>query len=359
MFYKSAEYDLNVESQYVDKITCLTSSGSRIFIGREDGYLESIDQNHKWKIPVFKKEYDFLENDIVKEQIIAIEHLTDGGICDTFFLANEKSISVLKTRNKQSAIEISRTNFSKDIRIMDTKKCLNVHSYIINSLTLNLSKTILLSSDFLKINMWSPEHMDKYYNIIDLKPGTGQEDNISCVINTTKFSPFSENIMAWASSNGKVNIHDMGITPKSQCVTTIDSIHHNNVKSISDISFINSNQFISRSINNVFLTDLRKPDKPVFSRDLIVNQQQLTLMDSSNAMYLTFKITNNNQFAYTGSCFESVYLIDLANGNLEEIIVGIKNNLNIDKRIKYVIFENSGFVCAFGGKICHYKKTVE
>lgn len=359
MFYKNNEYNPIIDDQYSEKITSLKACGSRIFIGREDGYLETIGSNCNWKTLIFQKEYDLLENDMVGEQLLAIENMTDGGIHDILFVGNEKTIAVLKVRNDQSTIGICRDDPANGIRIVNSKKCSNAHNYLINSLTINLSKTVLLSSDFLKINMWSPDHMDKYYNIIDLKPSTDNEDNISSLINTTKFSPFSDKIFAWSSSNGKVNIHDIGISPKSQCVSVIDGTHHHHVKSISDISFIDQNLIISRSVNNVFLSDLRKPDKHVFSKNLISNSYLLNLMDALKANYLSFKICNDSMFAYTGSCFEGVYAINITTGDLQEIEVGKKNNLSIDKSIKLIVPAKSGFWCAFNGKLHSFKTKFE
>lgn len=358
MFYRSAEYNPGVDEKYSDKITCLASCNGHVFLGREDGVIECIDNTSKYKLPIFKREFDYLENDMIREQIVAIEQTTDGGISDILFVANEKSLCILRVRNDQSTLSICRSDPVERVRILSEKRCQNVHNYILNSLTLSASGNLLVSADFLRLSLWSPAHMDKCYTLVDLKP-SGTKDGVSLVINVAKFSPFSEPILAWATSNGEVHVHDMNISPRSQCVATFRGSHGYSVKSISDLSFIDENLLIARSVNNVFLSDLRKPNAPIFSCDLITDQPDLNVVDSSDAIYLTYKVCSDGMYAYTGSCFGTVYSINLLTADLEEVLISPTREFCIPKRIKHVIPNNIGFSCAYDGQLLHYNREVD
>lgn len=356
MFVRSDTYDPGVDSKYTDKITCLIGRGERIFMGREDGVIECVSATATYQLPIFVREFDALENDTIREQIIAVECLPSGGIEDTLFIGNEKSICAMRLRPDLSTLQICRGDPSEQFRTISERRCHNVHSYVMNALSMSTGESMLLSSDFLRINLWSPTRMDKYFTLVDLK-AQSSFSVISYVINTLKFSPFSDEQFVWATSSGELHLHDTSMSPKSQRVATMRVGSTNLPRSVSDFAFVDENLIAARSLNCVFLSDIRNTSSPVLSRELLSEPADLELMSSGEAIYQTFKITTDGVTAYTGSCFGSVFTVNLLTSEAEELLVAPTRKFCIEERIRHIVQNGTGFVCAYDGTLVRYDRV--
>lgn len=352
MFVKKHEYKPDVDTKFGEKVTCLTKKDGRLWIGREDGVLEFHDSIANFRTRVFESEFDYLENEDIKEKITAVDSMSDGGISDILFVGNEKNLKILRTRNDASTLDICNGLHSQKYRTSEIKKCQNIHSYIINSISINKSREYLITADYIKINLWKPERMDDFYNIIDIKPQL--VGGVVFVINSCKFSSFSDSILAYSSSNGEICVNDISIAPRSQKVCTMKNTNTDGIKSISDFSFIDSNLIVSRSLNSICLFDMRNPKASVFSRELITDFNEQNMLNSSDAIYEKFKIANDGMYAYTGSYFSSVYCINMLSGAQEEIVVGEKRQFGVENRIKLITGDTDEFSCALDGSIMKY-----
>jgi serine/threonine-protein phosphatase 2A regulatory subunit B len=349
MFSKQYEYTPQTELQYKEKITCLYQKNENLWIGREDGFLECHGNSQKILYKAFKTDFDYLENEDIKPRITCFEHTNDGGLNDVVFIGNEKSIKVIKVRNDASTHDICNEKYSSDFRVNDVTTCKNVHNYILNSISLNRTKDYLISCDYIKINLWKPERMENFYNIVDLKPQL--VDGAVFVINSCKFNPWKDNVMAYSSSNGEIYLNDISITPRSQTVSIMRNINTESIKSISDFTFIDENMIVSRSLNNLCLFDVRNTKIAVFSKELITNLDEQNALNSSDAIYEKFKISSDGLFAYTGSYFNSVYSTNVISGVQEEILVGNQRVFDVENKIKLVSAGTNGFSCVLDGSV--------
>lgn len=358
MFAKSSEYDPGVDGRYAEGISSLLERGGRLYAGREDGVVECIGVE-RYCHTAFAPEFDFLENDTIREKIVAVEQTTDGGVHDILFLGNEKSLRVLRMRSDSATLSICHGSTAhRGFRVTEEKHVPNVHSYITNSLSLSAGGDALISADFLRINMWRPERMEQFFSLVDLKPqvhGCG----LSFVINAAKFSPFSDSLIAFSASNGDVSLHDLDAAPRSQLVSSMRNAAANGVRSVSDFSFVDDFMLVTRSLNNVALFDLRKPSSPVLSLDLVTAPSEQALLNSSSAVYQTFKISNDGMHAYTGSCFNTVYCVNLLSGDVLETTVGSSRTYDISNRIRLVVRDGTGFACVFGGRLYRFSMAAE
>lgn len=354
MFVKTDEYNPGVDGRFVDKITSLLCKGENIFLGREDGVVECYSKRARYSHPAFQIEFDYLENEDIKEKIIATDCTTDGGVHDVLFLGNEKSIKTLMLRSDASTLSICHSERATGCRVARERKCANVHGYVLNSLSLNASADSLLSADFIKINLWKPERMDKYYGLFDIKPQLS--GGLVFVINEAKFSPFRENLFAFSASNGDLVLNDVDVAPRSQQIATMRNPQASGVRSVSDFSFVDANLVVARSLNSVCLFDVRKPNAAIFSRDLIEDICEQNLLNGSDAIYQTFKIANDGIHAYTGSYFNSVYCVNLLSGDVEEQLVGPVREFDTWKRVRLVASDGAGFACVYNGTLFRFAK---
>jgi serine/threonine-protein phosphatase 2A regulatory subunit B len=78
----------------------------------------------------------------------------------------------------------------------------NCHNYNINSLSMSPDGENFLSSDDLRVNLWSLENSMLAYNIVDLKPGNIEE--LSEVITNVEFHPKRSDLFLFSSSKGYI-----------------------------------------------------------------------------------------------------------------------------------------------------------
>lgn len=354
MFTKKYEYTPELDFLYKEKITFLSQKGNNLWIGREDGVLECHNKDRKFSTKIFKTDFDYLENEDIKPKITSFEYLNEGDLNEIVFVGNEKTIKVVKIRNDASTEDICNEIYSDHYKSEDITICKNVHNYILNSISMNMSNEYMISSDYIKINLWKPQRMNNYYTIVDLKPQL--VDGSVFVINSCKFSPFKDSIMAYSSSNGEISLNDISITPKSQTVLIMKNFNTDSIKSISDFSFVDENIIISRSLNNICLFDIRNTNCALFSKELITDPIEQNSLNSSDAIYEKFKISTNGVFAYTGSYFNSVYSINVISGAQEEVQINSDRKFGIENKIKLVSsfndgFSNDGFSCVLNGSV--------
>lgn len=356
MFTRKAVYTPPVDDKYRDKITCLRSKDTNLLIGREDGGVELHKDAYDYWHPAFSPEFDCLDSEDIKERAVAVEQGLTGDVSDVVFVANEKTIKVLRMHNNFATYDLINGRYSPEYKVVEEKVCHNVHSYVLNSLSLNNSGDSLLGSDFIRINLWKPERMDKFYNLVDIKPQLF--GGVVFVINSAKFSPFQENLFVYSTQCGDIAIQDVDITPRSSCAALIKVSVAGPVKSVFDVSFASQNHIVARTLNTVSLFDIRNPDHPVFTRQLSSDPYELSLLNSSDAVYQTYHIAGNNLFAYTGSCFNIVYSVNILTGDLEEVLIGDKREFNVEHRIKYITLDGNGFACAYQGQLLRFSHDV-
>ncbi len=81
------------------------------------------------------------------------------------------------------------------------------HTYDINSLSTCSDGATFLSSDDLRINLWSLDNPKLCFNVVDLKPTAAGEELME-LINSAKFHPASCSTFAFCTSKGGLRVGD-------------------------------------------------------------------------------------------------------------------------------------------------------
>jgi hypothetical protein len=84
------------------------------------------------------------------------------------------------------------------------------HSYNINSLSIAPDEECFLSTDDLRINMWSFKNPTLAYNVIDLKPPLLEE--LQEVITHVEYHPKRSDIFLFSSSKGYMSYCDLRVS---------------------------------------------------------------------------------------------------------------------------------------------------
>ncbi|KAI4293078.1 serine/threonine-protein phosphatase 2A regulatory subunit B [Pancytospora philotis] len=356
MFARSFEYVPPVPERYVEGVSVLLAAGNKLFAGREDGVVDCLGAAASYSQPVFEPDFDLLENVPIKEKIMAMERTTDGGMNEILYVANEKNICVMRVRNDAPTLSICQDSLANErVRIAGEKRFNNAHTYLVNSLSLSCDEASLLSADFLRINLWRPERMDKYLALVDIKSSM-QTKGISYVINSARFSPFSDHLFAYGTSSGAVTLHDTAIEPCSSAVASFTDSTARGIKSASDLCFPRPGIIVARSLNSLAIYDMRSSQAPLLSVELAKDAAEQAQLNNSRAIYQTFRISCDEFAVYTGSCFNTVYVVDIATGEATEVLVGAERSYSLENRIRNVVRTPSGFACVHRRQICRYDR---
>lgn len=351
VFFKN-EHKPAVPSKYVEKITAIHHTDDFVWMGREDGIVDFFNDSVKSSTKVFEVTFDCLESEDIKEKITSVASMTDGGINNVIFVGNERSIKTIKIRNDAPTERICNGELSSNFRFTELNQCQNIHSYVLNSISISIGREHLITSDYLRVNLWNPVLMNSFYNLVDIKSQlTG---GAVFVINSTKFSPYKDTIFGYSTSNGLLKINDTSVTPKSESIMYFSNQNTENIRSISDFAFVDSNLIVTRSMNNLCVFDMRNPKKELINKDLVTDSHELNELNSGEAIYDKFKIASDGVNAYTGSYFGSVYNFNLVNMQLEEIQISKERRFTQNNRIKIVSCNENGFSCAHEGSLLNY-----
>lgn len=355
MFLKTAEHVPDLPLKYSERITSILKGEDMLWVGREDGVVEFFNESMAGKVKAFDLEFDCLENEDIKEKISTMTVSNDGGVNTILYVGNEKSIKIFQVRNDVSTLDICNKQLSDNFRNLEITTCKNIHSYIINSISLNCTKDFMITSDYIKVNLWKPDRLENTYGLVDIKPQIAS--GCIYVINSAKFSPHQDNIFAYSSSSGELSLNDISISPKSQKIQSFKNSYTQSIKSISDFVFVDSNFILTRSMNNLCLFDQRNSKKEIYIQELVTSPEEQNILNACDAVYDRFKIDCWGHMAYTGSHNGSVYCFDLLNTKLEEVVVIENTKASADKKIRNIAADNEGFACVANGKVKTYKLT--
>jgi len=332
IFERDREYTIVSRKREERPISSLFAADNSLYVGREDGVLECYQGHYGYSQLCFQPEINTLENEVIQEKITAIMTVPTGGPSERIFAANSRDIRILDSRNGERADIVHSVT--------------NQHAYVINSLSLNHCSTQMITSDFLVINLWCPERMENYFNLLNVKPTLSS--GAVYVINKAKFSPSSDGLVVYSTSNGQLIFRDLNISPKGQEVHRLEHTHVMGIRSVSDFDFCGCNLIATRSLNNISVFDLRNAGKPLISRTLIESINDKTRLNASKAIYQTFDIVVRRGRAITGSYFGSLYDLELSTNSMTEVRVSDSPRFDILRYPNPVVATEDGFACAYG-----------
>lgn len=229
----------------------------------------------------------------------------------------------------------------------------NAHTYHINSISPNTDGETFLSSDDLRINLWSYEVPDQSFNIVDIKPVNMEE--LTEVITSSEFHPEHCNLFMYASSKGTIKLCDMRSNSLCDNHSQVfeeysDPYSHNFfteiTSSISDVKFSPDGRYIaSRDYLTVKIWDINMNKEPLkiipvhenlnsrlsetYENDAIFDKFEVGFAkDSKTVMTGSY---NNHFMIYPGSDF---------NGNYKDVSIN-PNNAVVKSYDNSKIFNNS------------------
>lgn len=348
------EIDLTNEKEKVSSLYY----NKGLYLGREDGKVSFYGEKKLYEFQGFDLEFDYLESCDVLEKIMAIEKMTDGGLNDILIIGNERNIKLWKVRNVGPTYELMEGIHGDEYNTTCIKECKNSHSYVLNSLSLNNDNQYLISSDYLKINLWKPEKMDSCYTVVDAKPG--KYSDLVYVINSSKFNPDLNTVFGYSTSSGEIHLNDLRLSSKSSEILVIDGSEldevEGGVKSISDFNFFNSNFIITRNLNSVSFYDIRNPKSDVFTTTLCENTNEIGEIYESEAVYARFKIACNKNKAFTGCFNNKICIVDLINGSKDIVTIIPEVIYDEEKdKLKFITAYDDKFAIAYDGVLVEYK----
>ena len=159
-----------------------------------------------------------------------------------------------------------------DVIVSARKMYTNAHSYHINSISLNSDDQTFLSSDDLRVNVWSLCAGGRGFNVLDIKPG--KMEDLTEVITSTEFHPQACNLFMHSTSRGSIKLYDMRdsaicsswarIFQQPQATSSRSSFFSEIIASISDAKFSPCGRYIlTRDYMTLRLWDMNMETRPV------------------------------------------------------------------------------------------------
>lgn len=213
----------------------------------------------------------------------------------------------------------------------------NLHTYHINSISVSQNEEFMLSSDDLRVYLWSLEQPNKAFIAVDLKPDNLEE--LSEVITSSQFHPTLDNIFLCTTSKGITKIGDM--RKSGVCDSTAITLAEKEdpakknffteiVASISDACFSKNGRYIyARDFLTVKIWDINMTNKPVNTIQIFEPlKSKLCELYENECIFDKFQITGSQDSNYfiTGNFNNTFHMIDRTGEN------NLQFELNFNKK---------------------------
>lgn len=347
-------------------ISSIQAKGSRIYMGTTDGRIIT----DRYELQSHEREFDYLESSDINEKINSVALFSSGSFHENLATCNEKCIKIWRARPQATTFDILQMgyrNLEHEKPNLDSQeeekqisykieciKCIkNVHDYSINSLSINTSENFLLSSDYLRINLWCTQNMKHCVNLIDSKPKRYEE--LEFVITKCLFK--NNSVFGYGTTNGMVSINDLRISPLSMRIKTVsarkNSLSDELTGAISDFKFFDENYLVTRDLNSLAIYDLRS-EKTEIKRYRLFETQKSFLEEFLN------KDTESDWFSMgmcdnkivTGGYGAQIYMISPIMGTIETILLDVSET---DGTVEHCAMSNNRFVCSYKDGAYTYK----
>lgn len=327
------------------------------------------------------KEFDYMKSEEIGQKINFIKWMHNNGPQMNLVSSNSRSIKLWRVSEKmikrQKNSEEMQSSFPKVLLEYEPiykpilkQDFFKLHKYSINSISLTNNDQFMLTSDDLKIYLWSLNNPNKPYNIINNTPF--DMDELSEVITCSTLSRKNDNLFLFGSSKGTIHLGDMRIggVCDSKClifkskkpITKETTFFSDILASVSSCDFnVDEDQIIARDYLNLKTWDVRFPKEPLIV--VPVNNEikgNLCKLYESESIFDKFKvsISPKTKLAVTGSYNDSFNVVNLATGEnvqyrilendelvIKKLVNGEEVNPNVDS--------NNGKKMNINGKILH------
>lgn len=217
----------------------------------------------------------------------------------------------------------------------------NAHAYHINSISVNTDGETFLSSDDLRINIWSLGRNDSTFNVVDIKPENMEE--LTEVITAAEFHPLHCHQFVYSSSRGSIKLADTRAAALCDSHSKLFEEHDEPsdksffaeiVSSISDVKFSHDGRFIvSRDYLTLKVWDINMESRPIKTiqiQDFL--RSKLCDLYESDCIFDKFEccFSYDGQNMLTGGYHNVFYVFD-RNGKNDVCLEASKNVPNKSK----------------------------
>ncbi|KRX11177.1 WD40-repeat-containing domain [Pseudocohnilembus persalinus] len=318
------------------------------------------------------REFDYLKSTDIEEKINQICWLNTQGKNMYCLTTNDKTIKLWKI-SERNIKKIVKSSSNKDYSmpklqtvesgIMPTirKVYPNLHTYHINQISTSQNEDFMLSSDDLRVYLWSLEQPNKAFIAVDLKPDN--LDELSEVITSSQFHPIQDNQFLYTTSKGIAKIGDMrqsgicdntAITLSEKEDPSKKNFFTEIVASISDATFSKNGRYIfSRDFLNVKVWDVNMANKPVVTIPIFEPlKSKLCELYENECIFDKFSIQSSpcGNYFTTGNFNSSFHVIDRFGENNLQFELNF-NKKTMIKQIPQKYFENLGPNYEFSRKV--------
>jgi len=177
-------------------------------------------------------------------------------------------------------------------------------TYNIHSVSVSSNGEQVLISDELSVSLYSAE-LEEKWKAVDIKPGKTEE--LCKIITTAKFVDRSSTMLAYGTSSGTVEIHDMRESTHCEASRSLNSsnsswFYGEVICPVSDVFFVTDTVVATRNLEYVILHDMRAASSVLKEIDVypLVKKKIPDLYDTDE-VFSKFKISVLENKVYTGS----------------------------------------------------------
>lgn len=237
-------------------------------------------------------EFDYLKSMEIEEKINEIAWCPSSGGNLLMLTTNDKTVKLYKIHERR-VMAADHLNVTKGVhggkavaaklrlpRMRSTERSVcatarrvfaNAHTYHINSVSVNSDGQTFLSSDDLRINLWSLENAKLSFTVVDIKPEHMEE--LTEVITAARFHPAHCHLFTYSTSRGSVKLGDMRASALCDShakqfedegeAAAGQSYFSEITASVSGMTFLPGDQMATRDYLSVKIWDLRMENRPL------------------------------------------------------------------------------------------------
>jgi len=306
------------------------------FSPKASGKANPVEYEYLYDFQSHLKEFDYLKSEEIDQKINFVKWMHNNGSHMNVVSSNSKTIKLWRIREKFAR----RKKNSEDNGMLNSsprvsldyeptykhtlkQEFFKLHKYALNSISLTKNDEFMLTSDDLKIYLWSLNDCNKPYNVVNRTPFDMEE--LSEVITCSSLSKRNDNLFVFGTSKGMVNLVDTriaGVCDKNCTEFKSKKIKEKETTFFSDIlGSISSCEFsqeedliIAREYLNLKVWDIKNTKEPVSIVPIFEDVKgHLCKLYENEGIFDKFRISmsRKRKMVLTGTYNDSFHLVNL------------------------------------------------